>query len=119
MKVVSREPHIYLIDVALRPFQEKDEGRFYLPFIATETYTIEENKSYDGTSSVHDGSQRTGDWWKACMLMTVKKTPKLREEIARCESRPLPVVPVNGHVQDRYTALEQSIPLSCALRLVL
>jgi hypothetical protein len=51
MKVVPREPHIYLIDVALRPFQEKDEGRFYLPFIATETYTIEENKSYDGTSS--------------------------------------------------------------------
>jgi hypothetical protein len=30
---------------------EKDEGRFYLPFISTETCTIEENKSYDGTSS--------------------------------------------------------------------
>jgi hypothetical protein len=38
MKVVSREPHIYLIDVALRPFQKKDEGRFYLPFVPITQY---------------------------------------------------------------------------------
>ncbi len=60
MKVVPREPHICLIDVALRPFQEKDEGRFYLPFIATETYTIEESKSYDGTSSGSDEHPESG-----------------------------------------------------------
>jgi hypothetical protein len=38
MKVVPRKPHIYLIDVALRPFQEKDEGRFYLPFVPITQY---------------------------------------------------------------------------------
>jgi hypothetical protein len=75
MKVVPRKPHIYLIDVALRPFQEKDEGRFYLPFITAETYTIEENKSYDGTSSGSHEHPESGQMLESSYAHDREKDP--------------------------------------------